>query len=213
MKLIVRRGRIYTSNAILHGKFCLRACIVNCRTSDADIAEWSRRSWWLLVNSVTACLTPARDTKLAMPRSGTVAQGPTITAQAPCRADLAGSTMDLWPLYLFHPGARTLNFALSILTSCRVTPLKGKRIELYSIDTRRQESHASLEDLIKARSHEHVLAAQLVRFFAPEHGLRIETNSESPAGAGISGSSAMMIATTAAWPVSPDESFPSKKCA
>jgi D-glycero-alpha-D-manno-heptose-7-phosphate kinase len=106
--------------------------------------------------------------------------------------------MDLWPLYLFHPGARTLNFALSILTSCRVTPLKGKRIELYSIDTRRQESHASLEDLIKARSHEHVLAAHLVRFFAPEHGLRIETNSESPAGAGISGSSAMMIATTAA---------------
>ena len=34
-----------------------------------------------------------------------VPTGPTILAQAPCRADLAGGTIDLWPLYLFHPGA------------------------------------------------------------------------------------------------------------
>ena len=38
MKSIVRRGRIYISNALLEGKFCLRACIVNHRTTDADIA-------------------------------------------------------------------------------------------------------------------------------------------------------------------------------
>lgn len=87
--------------------------------------------------------------------------------------------MDLWPLYLFHPGALTLNFALSILTSCRVTPLKGKRIELYSIDTQKEESYGSLDELRKARAHAHVLAAHLVRFFAPEQGFRIETNSES----------------------------------
>ena len=37
-----------------------------------------------------------------------------------------------------------------------------------------------------------------LRFFRPEGGLTIETHSESPAGAGISGSSALMIATTAA---------------
>jgi hypothetical protein len=38
MKSIVRRGHIYISNALLGGKFCLRACIVNHRTTDADIA-------------------------------------------------------------------------------------------------------------------------------------------------------------------------------
>jgi D-glycero-alpha-D-manno-heptose-7-phosphate kinase len=122
----------------------------------------------------------------------------TTAAQAPCRADLAGGTIDLWPLYLFHPGALTLNFALEILTTCRVTPLKGSRIELHSVDTGRQESFANLEELIAADNHRHVLAAYLVRFFAPERGLRVETNSQSPAGAGISGSSALMIATTAA---------------
>jgi len=123
---------------------------------------------------------------------------PATVAQAPCRADLAGGTIDLWPLYLFHPGALTLNFALEILTTCRVTPLKGSRIELHSLDTGREERFANLDELIAANNHRHVLAAYLVRFFAPEHGLRVETDSQSPAGAGISGSSALMIATTAA---------------
>src|SRR5262249_32861997 len=126
------------------------------------------------------------------------ASGPTIVAHAPCRADLAGGTVDLWPLYLFHPGALTLNFALEILTTCRIMPLKGRRIELVSIDTRREEAFESLDELITARRHRHVLAAYLVRFFAPERGFRMETDSQSPAGAGISGSSALMIATTAA---------------
>jgi len=37
LKRIVARGRVYLSNASLHSKFCLRACIVNHRTKDADI--------------------------------------------------------------------------------------------------------------------------------------------------------------------------------
>lgn len=37
LKRIVERGRIYLSNATLHGKFCLRACIVNHRTKESDI--------------------------------------------------------------------------------------------------------------------------------------------------------------------------------
>ncbi len=67
------------------------------------------------------------------------ASGPAIVAQAPCRADLAGGTIDLWPLYLFHHGALTLNFAVNILTTCRVTPLKGKRIHLLSLDTKKEQ--------------------------------------------------------------------------
>jgi D-glycero-alpha-D-manno-heptose-7-phosphate kinase len=123
---------------------------------------------------------------------------PVITAQAPCRADLAGGTVDLWPLYLFHPGALTLNFALEILTTCRITPLKGKGIELRSVDTGRHDSFSDLAELNGKAKCQHTLAACAVSFFAPEQGFRLETNSESPAGAGISGSSAMMIATCAA---------------
>jgi D-glycero-alpha-D-manno-heptose-7-phosphate kinase len=126
------------------------------------------------------------------------ASGPPILAQAPCRADLAGGTMDLWPLYLFHPGALTLNFAVNILTTCRITPLAGKQIHLRSLDTKREEQFPSLEALRRTRRFRLPLAAHLLQFFAPREGLLIETDSESPAGAGISGSSALMIATTAA---------------
>src|SRR5208283_1449341 len=133
-----------------------------------------------------------------MAPASAVPTGPDITAHAPCRADLAGGTVDLWPLYLFHPGALTLNFALEILTTCKITPLRGTRIELRSLDTGREDTFANLGELNSQRKHKHALAACVVSFFAPEQGFRLETNSESPAGAGISGSSAMMIATCAA---------------
>jgi len=129
---------------------------------------------------------------------GSVVSEPTIVAHAPCRADLAGGTIDLWPLYLFHPGALTLNFALNIRTSCRITPLKEKRVRLRSLDTRKEESFPNFDSLRSAQRFCLPLAARLLQFFAPKEGLLIETNSESPAGAGISGSSALMIATTAA---------------
>src|SRR5689334_9501545 len=106
--------------------------------------------------------------------------------------------MDLWPLYLFHPGAVTVNFAVNVLTRCRVTRLPEKTIRLRSIDTKVEEEFSSLEQLCSTRTFKHPLAAYLARFFAPEGGFEVETHSESPAGAGISGSSALMIATTAA---------------
>jgi D-glycero-alpha-D-manno-heptose-7-phosphate kinase len=127
-----------------------------------------------------------------------VSSSRTIVAQAPCRADLAGGTLDLWPLYLFHPGALTLNFALNIQTTCRITPLKGKRIHVRSLDTRKEEFFPSFDALRAARRFRLPLAARLLQFFAPREGLLIETDSESPAGAGISGSSALMIAATSA---------------
>src|SRR6266850_2179602 len=133
-----------------------------------------------------------------MRRTAYVASGPGITAQAPCRADMAGGTMDLCPLYLFHPAALTLNFAVNILTTCRITPLKGKRIYLRSLDTRREEEFSSFEALRTSNRFRLPLGARLLQFFAPKEGLLMETDSESPAGAGISGSSALMIASTAA---------------
>jgi D-glycero-alpha-D-manno-heptose-7-phosphate kinase len=139
-----------------------------------------------------------RDTNSGMDSLRISDKAGAITAYAPCRADLAGGTMDLWPLYLFHSGALTLNFAVNILTSCRITPLKGRRIHLYSLDTHREESFESFDELRRARRFRLPLAARLLQFFAPKQGLSIETDSESPAGAGISGSSALMIATTAA---------------
>jgi D-glycero-alpha-D-manno-heptose-7-phosphate kinase len=50
---------------------------------------------------------------------------------------------------------------------------------------------------MRAKTYQHPLAAYLIHFFQPKGGFILETNSESPTGAGISGSSALMVATTA----------------
>src|SRR5690242_14301357 len=103
--------------------------------------------------------------------------GPTIVAHAPCRADLAGGTIDLWPLYLFHSGAMTVNFAVNILTTCRITPIKGKGIHLRSLDTRREEYFASFEEVRAAKKFRLPITGRLLQFFAPKEGALLETDS------------------------------------
>ncbi len=39
LKRLIERGRVYLSNASLNGRFALRACFVNHRTTDSDVAE------------------------------------------------------------------------------------------------------------------------------------------------------------------------------
>ena len=132
-----------------------------------------------------------------MPRKNSGSPG-VVFAQACCRVDLAGGTLDLWPLYLFHENSVTVNFGVNVRTSCRITPRADSRLSLLSRDTERAEEFADLDALCAAKKYRHSLAAHLLRFFQPDGGLTIETHSESPAGAGISGSSALMIACTAA---------------
>jgi len=123
-----------------------------------------------------------------------------IESRAPTRIDLAGGTLDIWPLYLFHEGALTVNCAITRYASCVIetAPESSRRIVLASRDTRRQESFASLEALCRARRYKLPLLARLVRFFCPTGGFTLTTDSEAPAGAGIGGSSAMAVAICAA---------------
>lgn len=121
-----------------------------------------------------------------------------ITAKAPCRVDLAGGTLDIWPLYLFHQPALTVNFAVDRYTTCEVTTRPDRRIGLRSQDLRGEESFESIEALRASGKFKLPLLAYVVRFFAPETGLDVVTNSEAPAGAGISGSSSLIISICSA---------------
>src|SRR6195256_517902 len=122
-----------------------------------------------------------------------------IESKAPTRVDFAGSTLDIWPLYLFHPGSVTLNAAISLYASCRIeTQAPGdERIRLLSRDTQREESFASFAELVKGKRYRLPLLAEIVKFFQPEGGFTLTTDSEAPAGAGIGGSSAMAVAICA----------------
>src|ERR1700731_3615832 len=119
-----------------------------------------------------------------------------IESKAPTRVDLAGATLDIWPLYLFHPGALTVNAAISLYASC-VIETNGpgsEQIKLVSRDTKREESFSSLTELAKAGRYRLPLLAEIGKFFRPPGGFTLTTDSEAPAGAGIGGSRPTAVA-------------------
>src|SRR5262245_46152925 len=118
-----------------------------------------------------------------------------IQTSAPTRIDLAGGTIDIWPLYLFHPGAQTLNAAISLRASARVEPRDDLRIVIRSEDTGATVEAADWRELWNPK--ELRLLSLLVHFFEVR-GLTLTTSSQSPAGAGIAGSSALNVAVCAA---------------
>ena len=121
-----------------------------------------------------------------------------IVSSAPTRIDLAGGTFDIWPLYLFHDRAQTINAAISLRAHCTLTARAGGSIALVSDDTGERVDAPSATALDLDRLP---LVARLVRHFEAS-GVEVHTRSESPVGAGIAGSSAMniaLIAALAAW--------------
>src|SRR5438067_7651495 len=121
-----------------------------------------------------------------------------VFAKAPCRVDLAGATLDIWPLYLFHDKVVTVNFAVDRYARCDIAPREDGQIVLRSRDLGTEETFGSFEEFHAARCYRLPLLALPVLFFAPDRGITVESSSEAPAGAGISGSSALMIAVVSA---------------
>ena len=118
-----------------------------------------------------------------------------IVSSAPTRIDLAGGTIDIWPLYLFHDGAVTVNTAISLRAHAEVAPRSDGRVELVSVDTGRRVSAGRWSELNAAS--ELPLLALLARHYQLENAT-LTTRGESPAGAGIAGSSALTLAACSA---------------
>lgn len=117
-----------------------------------------------------------------------------IEASAPTRVDLAGGTIDIPPLFLFHEGAATVNFAIDLMARCRIETRPDRVISISSID-RGEQYELLLDDIGSLKNEPRLeLLAKLVYFFSPETGFNMVTESEAPAGAGLAGSSTLNIA-------------------
>jgi D-glycero-alpha-D-manno-heptose-7-phosphate kinase len=121
-----------------------------------------------------------------------------IESSAPTRVDLAGGTIDIPPLFLFHEGAATVNFAIDLLAHCRIETRDDNKIILESID--RGVKFETDLDHFHELAHEPrlELLSKLVYFFKPETGLHMITEGKAPAGAGLAGSSTLNIACVGA---------------
>ena len=119
-----------------------------------------------------------------------------IRSSAPTRIDLAGGTLDLWPLHLFFDNPPTLNAAIDLYASVELTARRDKVIVIESRDLGRKAKFRNLAAL--PERHPLVLLIKLVRFYQPKTGLHLITDCQAPAGSGIGGSSALNIALNGA---------------
>ena len=123
--------------------------------------------------------------------------GPVIVeATAPSRIDLAGGTLDIYPLYLFEEGGITVNVAITVRSSVRLTTRDDGRIKLVSLDSGLIEEAESLETLALGGPLD--LLARIVKFYAPDVGLTVETENDAPKGSGLGASSSLLIALSGA---------------
>ena len=119
-----------------------------------------------------------------------------IRSSTPTRIDLAGGTLDLWPLHLFFDNPPTLNAAIDLYASVELTVRRDKTIILESRDLGSRATFRSLSAL--PDKHPLVLLIKLIRFYQPKTGLHMVTDCQAPAGSGIGGSSALNIALNGA---------------
>lgn len=117
-----------------------------------------------------------------------------IETSAPTRVDLAGGTIDIPPLFLFHEGAATINFAVSLRAHCRIETRRDGRIILESID-QKERLETTVDDIASLKDESRLrLLSKLAYFFRPETGFTMTTRLEGPSKAGLAGSSTLNIA-------------------
>jgi D-glycero-alpha-D-manno-heptose-7-phosphate kinase len=118
-----------------------------------------------------------------------------VEATAPTRIDLAGGTLDIWPVYLFHSGAVTVNAAVDRRAWCRVeVGYPGLRLE--SKDTLAKAEGQNVSAVLQEGGLS--LVAHILRALGIDTGLKVVTHSRVPAGSGLGGSSALAVAVAAA---------------
>ena len=116
-----------------------------------------------------------------------------IRARTRCRVDLAGGTLDIWPLGLFFPVAQTSNVALDLAVV--VTMERRAQGYVWREEAGEPREFESAEEMALDRDAALVGVVAHALDLPPLH---IATRSDSPRGGGLGASSALTMALIAA---------------
>src|SRR5258708_39484783 len=119
-----------------------------------------------------------------------------VDAVAPCRIDLAGGTLDIWPLYLFLDGGLTVNIGIDLFSRVKIEPRGDQRVHLRSLDTGAELEAASVDELPLGGPLD--LLARAVRFYRPPSGIDLTTENAAPTRSGLGASSSLLICLSGA---------------
>lgn len=118
------------------------------------------------------------------------------TVRAPARIDLAGGTVDIWPICLIEPGAVTVNLAIDRWATATVVQREDGRVLLVAADRKVRARHADRAAL--AAEARLPLHREVALAFGGDGGIEVRTRSGVPAGSGLGGSSTLFVAATKA---------------
>lgn len=107
--------------------------------------------------------------------------------------DLAGGTLDFWPLYSFIGDCRTINLSIDVQTHVTLTPREDRQVILDVQDLNYKKSFSELTEVLNAKDQELALVKSVLDYFQPTFGFELSTRSESPVGGGLGGSSSLCI--------------------
>ncbi len=119
-----------------------------------------------------------------------------ISARVPTRIDLAGGTLDIYPLYLFANGGLTVNAAIDIYATVDVQTRDDVEIIIHSADLGATEAIPRLDAMTLGGDLD--LVKRALRYYRPTCGLEISLRSEVPKGSGLGASSALLMALSSA---------------
>ncbi|MEJ2368945.1 MAG: hypothetical protein P8Z49_11520 [Acidobacteriota bacterium] len=112
-----------------------------------------------------------------------------IVSRAPARVDLAGGSLDLWPVGLLVKQSMTVNAAISLAATVTLEESGGEGVLLKSIDL--NKSYRWFEDSPPGKLS---LVERLLGHFGVTGGWTVVTRSDAPAGSGLGGSSSLAVA-------------------
>jgi len=132
------------------------------------------------------------------------------TVHAPTRIDLAGGTLDIWPLAailqdkfeLWNAPIETVNLAIQLNAEAKIT-LRHSRELHWTFNDKSLGRSAAGQTLQQKDAADFILQRAVTRLYTPQlidKGLAdvtIETNAQAPRGSGLGGSSSLVIAMLA----------------
>ncbi len=116
-----------------------------------------------------------------------------ISVKSPTRIDLAGGTLDCWPINALLSPVTTINVGISIMTQADLTVRDDSKIIIKSRELNTTFQFNNLKECLNCNDSKFSLFLNHINYWNPDFGFELYTQSDSPVGGGLGGSSSLSV--------------------
>lgn len=116
-----------------------------------------------------------------------------VLVKSPTRIDLAGGTLDCWPINAAMNPVSTINVAISIYTTCGIKKRDDLKISVYSKEWDTKFEFDNLSEVLASEDPHFLFFREHISYWKPDYGFDLMASSESPVGGGLGGSSSLSV--------------------